>query len=114
MPTSSDLQAIRTSVARDPGRIRRVMEVLAFQKYFGGISGEKLKTAPRGYAKDDPQIELIRHKLFMVHHSLSDEQVLRPDFADHELEVFAAMKPFLDYIQPLVGPQIRPARIPPK
>jgi uncharacterized protein (TIGR02453 family) len=114
MPTSTDLHAIRSSIANDPGRIKRVMEAPAFQKYFGGISGEKLKTAPRGYAIDDPEIELIRHKQFMVHHSLSDEEVLSPDFADYAMAVFAAMKPFLDYLQPLVGPQIRPARIPPK
>ena len=114
MPTSSDLQAIRSNVASDPVKIRRVIEAPAFRKYFGGISGEKLKTAPRGYAIDDPEIELIRHKQFMVHHSLSDEQVLGPDFADHAMEVFAAMKPFIEYLQPLVGPQIRPARVPPK
>ncbi len=114
MPTSSDLQAIRSSIANDPAKIKRVMEAPAFQRYFGGISGEKLKTAPRGYAIDDPEIELIRHKQFMVHHSLSDKEVLSPDFADYAMAVFAAMKPFLDYLQPLVGPQIRPARIPPK
>jgi hypothetical protein len=50
----------------------------------------------------------------MVHHSLSDEQVLGTDFADHAMAVFAAMKPFLDYLQPLVGPQMRPTRVPPK
>jgi uncharacterized protein (TIGR02453 family) len=114
MPTSADLQAIRSAIASDPVNIRNLIEAPAFRKYFGGISGEKLKTAPRGYALDDPQIELIRHKQFMVHHSLSDEQVLSPDFTDHAMEVFAAMKPFLDYLQPIVGPQIRPARVPPK
>jgi hypothetical protein len=30
------------------------------------------------------------------------------------LKVFAAMKPFFDYLQPLVGPQMRPTRVPPK
>lgn len=114
MPTSADLHAVRTAISRDPGKFRRVIDAPDFRKYFSGISGEKLKTAPRGYDIDDPEIELIRHKQFMVHHSLSDEMVLSPDFADHALEVFAAMKPFLDYLQPLVGPQIRPARVPPK
>ena len=114
MPISADLQAIRSTIASDPGKIRMVIEAPAFRKYFGDISGEKLKTAPRGYAIDDPEIELIRHKQFMVHHLLNDEQVLSPDFADHAIAVFAAMKPFLDYLQPLVEPQIRPARVPPR
>ncbi|MEI6104091.1 MAG: DUF2461 domain-containing protein [Methanothrix sp.] len=114
MPTSADLQAIRAAIVEDPGPIKKVIEAPEFQKYFGEVSGEMLKTAPRGYAPDQPQIELLRHKQFLVVHQLSDERVLEPDFADHALQVFAAMKPFFDYLQPLVGTQMRPARISPK
>jgi uncharacterized protein (TIGR02453 family) len=114
MPTSADLQAIRSAIAEDPGPIMKVIEAPEFRKYFGGISGEMLKTVPRGYAPDHPQIDLLRHKQFMVVHPLSDERVMEPDFADYALQVFAAMKPFFDYLQPLVGQQMRPARISPK
>jgi len=114
MPTSADLQAIRAAIAEDPGPIKMMIEAPEFRKYFDGISGEKLKSAPRGYAPDHPQIELLRHKQFLVVHPLSDERVLEPDFADHALQVFAAMKPFFDYLQPLVGKQMRPAGKAPK
>lgn len=114
MPTSADLQAIRAAIADDPGPIKKVIEAPEFRKYFDGIFGEMLKSAPRGYAPDHPQIELLRHKQFEVLHPLSDEQVLKPDFADHALQVFSAMKPFFNYLQPLVGQQMRPARISPK
>jgi uncharacterized protein (TIGR02453 family) len=110
MPTSSDLQAIRSAIASDSGKIREVIEAPPFRKYFGSISGEKLKNAPRGYDIDHPEIELLRHKQFMALHPLSDEQVLSPDFADRALKVFGAMKPFIDYLQPLAGPQMRPKR----
>jgi uncharacterized protein (TIGR02453 family) len=114
MPTSADLQAIRSAIAADPDPIKKVIEATEFRKYFGGISGEMLKSAPRGYSPDHPQIELLRHKQFLVLHPLSDEQVLLPDFADHALQVFSAMKPFFDYLQPLVGQQMRPTRNAPK
>jgi uncharacterized protein (TIGR02453 family) len=114
MPTSADLQAIRTAISEDPGPILKVIEAPEFRKYFGEVSGEMLKTAPRGYAPDHPQIELLRHKQFLVVHPLNDERVLEPDFADHAPQIFAAMKPFFDYLQPLVGQQMRPARISPK
>jgi uncharacterized protein (TIGR02453 family) len=114
MPTSEDLQAIRTAIVEDPGPILKVIEAPEFHKYFGEVSGEMLKTAPRGYAPNHPQIDLLRHKQFLVVHQLSDERVLEPDFADYALQVFAAMKPFFDYLQPLVGTQMRPARISPK
>jgi uncharacterized protein (TIGR02453 family) len=114
MPTSADLQAIRASIAEDPGPIRRVIEAPEFLRYFGEISGESLKSAPRGYAPDHPQIDLLRHKQFTLVHQLSDEQVLAESFADHALQVFSAMKPFFGYLQPLVGQQMRPARVSPK
>jgi uncharacterized protein (TIGR02453 family) len=114
MPTSADLQAIRTAIADDPGPLKKVIEAPEFRKYFEGVFGEKLKTAPRGYAPDHPQIELLRHKQFLVLHPLSDERVLQPDFADYSLSVFSAMKPFLDYLQPLAGQQMRPSGKAPK
>ncbi|MFA6372017.1 MAG: DUF2461 domain-containing protein [Methanothrix sp.] len=114
MPTSADLQAIRAAIAADPGPIKKLIEAPEFRKYFDGISGERLMSALRGYASDHPQIELLRHKEFTVVHSLSDERVLAPDFADYTLQVFSAMKPFFDYLQPLAGQQMRPARISPK
>jgi uncharacterized protein (TIGR02453 family) len=111
MPTPADLQNIRSAIEKDSEPLKKVINAQSFQKYFGGIFGEKLKKAPRGYAPDHPEIELLRYKQFMVNHPLSDEQVLRPEFEDLTLEIFAAMKPFLDYLQPLAGPQIRPAKV---
>jgi hypothetical protein len=73
-----------------------------------------LKTAPLGYAPDHPQIELLRHKQFPAVHPLSDERVLAEDFADYALQVFSAMKPLFDYLQPFVGQQMRHARVSPK
>jgi hypothetical protein len=40
--------------------------------------------------------------------------VLAEDFADYALQVFSAMRPFFEYLQPLVGQQMRPARVSPK
>lgn len=114
MPTSADLQAIRAAIDDDPAPIKKVIEAPEFRKYFGEISGEVLKSAPRGYAPDHPQIDLLRLKQFLVVHHLSDERVLAEDLADYALQVFSAMKPFFDYLQPLVGQQMRPARVSPK
>jgi uncharacterized protein (TIGR02453 family) len=114
MPTSSDLQAIRASITENPTPLKEVIEAPEFRKYFGKISGERLKSAPRGVAADHPQIDLQRLKQFTVVHQLSDERVLAEDFADYALQVFSAMKPFFDYLQPLVGQQMRPARVSPK
>jgi uncharacterized protein (TIGR02453 family) len=114
MPTSADLQAIRAAIAENPTPLKRVIEAPEFGKYFGEVSGERLKSAPRGYAANHPQIDWLRLKQFTLVHQLRDEQVQAEDLADYALQVFSAMKPFFDYLQPLVGQQMRPARVLPK
>ena len=50
MPTPDQLAAIRRAIDRDPERLKAAISSKPFKKYFGTLSGEKLKTPPRGYA----------------------------------------------------------------
>ncbi len=62
MPTSAGLPIIRVAIADDPGHIKNMIDAPVFRKYFGEVSGERLKTAPRGYVLNHTKIELLRHK----------------------------------------------------
>jgi uncharacterized protein (DUF2461 family) len=87
-PASADLHRIRAAIEDDASPFKRIIGSSDFQKYFGAITGEKVMTAPRGYAKDHPEIELLKNKQFAAHHPITDLQVIAPDFADHVLKVF--------------------------
>ena len=63
---------------------------------FGGLSGEQLKTAPQGYAKDHPQIDLLRYKQFLADHKLTDDLVVADDLVPHVLDVCLTLRPFPD------------------
>ena len=76
----------------------------AFKRYFGAVGGEKLKTVPKGYDRDHPEIELLRLKEVVAVHHLSDEDVLAPGFAKHVVQACTAMKPLLDYLGSVVSP----------
>ena len=69
-----------------------------FKKYFGNLGGEQLKSNPRGYAKDHPDIDLLRYKSFVVSKYFSDAEVQAPGFADEILKYFKATRPFFDYM----------------
>jgi uncharacterized protein (TIGR02453 family) len=63
------------------------------------VVGEKLKNVPRGYDKDHPLAEYLKHKSWDVEYRITDEQFKNAD----ELlllatEKFRAMKPFNDYL----------------
>jgi uncharacterized protein (TIGR02453 family) len=97
-PTPDQLAALRRSIDRDPKPLQAAINDRAFKKYFGTLSGEKLKTPPRGYAADHPEIELLKHKQFITIHNLSDKEVLSPRVLSHTVEVMAALKPLLDWL----------------
>ncbi len=97
-PDKDDLKRIRDEFAVDADPIREIIASPTFQQYFGELRGDKLKTAPKGYDKEHPNIDLIRHKSFVVSRAFTDEQVLRPDFLEEIALTFEAMRPYFDYM----------------
>jgi len=104
MPTPDQLAAIRRAINRDPSKLKAAVSSNLFRKYFGSLSGEKLKTPPRGYPADHPEIELLKYKQFITGHNLSDKDVLSPHLVARTVEVFAALKPLLDFLNDAVLP----------
>lgn len=95
-PSKEDLQLLRDQISLDSQPLRDVLNNKAFKSYFGELLGEQLKTAPRGFEKDDPNIDLLRYKNFYVMHSFSDEEALSEDFVDKAAEGLLKILPFFD------------------
>ncbi len=104
MPTPEQLAAIRQAIDRHPAQLKAAISGRPFKKHFGALSGEKLKTPPRGYPGDHPEIELLKYKQFITDHALTDQDVLSPRLLPHTVEVFAALKPLLDFLNDAVLP----------
>jgi uncharacterized protein (TIGR02453 family) len=102
-PTRPQLDYLRQQVAENPRHLRAIIESPKFIKYFGGLGGETLKTAPQGYAKDHPQIDLLRYKQFLASHTLSDSAVVADDLVPHILDVSKTLRPFISYFNDLVA-----------
>jgi uncharacterized protein (TIGR02453 family) len=100
-PSSAELDKVRQRIADDAAPLKRIVSQPDFVRYFAELRGESLKTAPQGYPKDHPDIDLLRRKQFLAEHALSDAQVLAPDAGTHIAQVCAAMQPFLTYLQML-------------
>ena len=97
-PNKEDLQRIRLEIAQDASDIKAILNDPTYQQYFGGTfeSFEELKTAPRGFDKEHPELDLLRKKGFIAQRNFTDEEVLSPDFI-HEIDKsFQALRPFFD------------------
>src|ERR1051326_1422618 len=94
MPESEWLNAIRKEIHYNSRQLKIVLAGKDFKKYVGKVSGEKLSSVPRGYDKNHPDIELLKHKSFLAVHNMNEKQVISKDFLLHCAKVFKAMQPF--------------------
>jgi uncharacterized protein (TIGR02453 family) len=110
-PEASDLQRVREEIASDVAPLRKILNSASFKKHFGKLEGQQLKTAPKGYPKDHPDIDLLRYKSFVVSHYFTDEEVLSPGFAEEVLKYFKATRPFFDYMSEVLTTDINGASL---
>ena len=98
-PNKDDLFRIRKEFEFGDEEIRQILKEKKFNKYFGGeLVGEELKTAPKGFQKEHPAIDLIRKKGFIAVRNFSDQEVLDDNFTDEVKNSFQALRPFFDYM----------------
>jgi len=98
-PAPADLLRIRKEFEIDSQPIRKILKGTRFNKAFGGFNQEyRVKTSPKGFDRDHPDIDLIRLKSFFVTHSFSDSEVLAADFGEVLLGYFELLRPFFDYM----------------
>jgi uncharacterized protein (TIGR02453 family) len=104
MPTPDQLAAIRQAIDRDPSGLKAAINSKLFKKHFSSLTGELLKTPPRGYRADHPDIKLLKYKQFITGYNLSDKDVLSPRLMARTVEVFTVLKPLLDWLNDAVLP----------
>jgi uncharacterized protein (TIGR02453 family) len=97
-PEASDLKRIREEIALDASPLREIINSTSFKKHFGELQGQQLKTAPRDFPKDHPDIDLLRYKSFTVSKYFTDKEVQSPGFSKEVLKYFQATRPFFDYM----------------
>ncbi len=97
-PNSPDLKRIREEIAADDQPLRKILGDKDFVKTFGTLHGDQVKSAPKGYKKDHPAIDLLRYKQFLLSHTFTDQEITSKDLAKKMAEVFHTMRPFFDYM----------------
>ncbi|MCC7301903.1 MAG: DUF2461 domain-containing protein [Bacteroidia bacterium] len=97
-PEPADLQRIRQDIDLNFAEWRKVLKNKTILNTFGKMKGETVKSAPRGYAKDHPAIELLRYKQFYFQHDFTDKEVLSPGFVKKMSETYKRVRPFFDHM----------------
>ncbi|KZT63515.1 hypothetical protein DAEQUDRAFT_815601 [Daedalea quercina L-15889] len=119
-PGKNELATIRSNILRSPRRLREIISAPDFVRYFGeptpDAKGERssifgredeLKNAPKGVAKDHPDIDLLKCRSFAVIHHFLDSEVLAPDFKQSLCKVVKIVKPFVHCLNDMMTIQDR-------
>jgi len=97
-PESSDLKLIRSHIAADDKPLRKILKSKKFQSTFGELMGDQVKSAPKGYSKDHPAIDLLRYKSMYVFHTFTDKEVLSGNFIKEVTKIYKDIQPFFSYM----------------
>lgn len=105
-PSAADLKLIRADIAFDGAPLREIINSESFTANFGSLQGEQLKTAPKGYSTDHPEIDLLRYKQYLLIRRFNDNELLSANFAALADETFRKMRPFLDYMSTVLSEDV--------
>jgi len=101
-PDSSDIKHIRKQIAADPKPLRKIIGSASFKKLFGSLQGDEVKTAPQGFSKEHPDIDLIRKKQFLVYRGFTNAEVHSDNFLKEVVKTFKGMGPFFGYMSDIL------------
>ena len=101
-PPAEVLRKIRSYVFDNPEELLEIIQAEPFSKLFGTISGESLKTAPKGFPKDFNHIDLLKYKSYTVYAPMDQADIMK-DFPENVLMYFRQMAAFNDFLNRAVG-----------
>jgi uncharacterized protein (TIGR02453 family) len=97
-PNPDDLKRIRMDIERNSDNWRNLIKSKNIKKNFGELIGGKVATVPRGFSKDHPAIDLLRHKQFLFRHNFKDKEVTTENFLKEVNRIFKSIRPYFDYM----------------
>ena len=97
-PEKEDLFRIRKELEVDAEEYRQIIENKTLKKYWGSLSGDEVKTVPKGFSIYHPDIDLIKKKQHIFIKNFTDREVLSINFLVIIDRHFQSIRPFFDYM----------------
>ena len=98
MPSTSDLQAIRNTIASTHPRLHRLVSARTFKATAGELTGERLSRVPVGYPRDHPAAYYLQFKQFVGGREYEAAFAASPHFHAELLRVFKAVTPLVRFL----------------
>lgn len=97
-PEPEILNRIRQEIDYNPESIHAILDNPRFRKVFDKLQGDKLKRPPKGYDADHPDVDLLKHKDFIVFKKIEDKTVGGNRFLKVATDHYKLIKPLNDFL----------------
>jgi uncharacterized protein (TIGR02453 family) len=97
-PEPADLVAVREHIAGNVRRLRAIVDSPAFRRHIGALGGDRLQRVPRGYPKDHPAAEFLKHRQFLASREFPAEFACSPRFYSGLLQTFRLIAPLAAFL----------------
>ena len=97
-PTGKPLFKIRERIVLDAKGWTKVIVSRKLKAMYGGVGGESLKRAPRGFDESLPHITDIKRKSYLLMREVDPALALEPTFIDEVDHAFQAAMPMMHFI----------------
>ena len=100
MPEPDQLKKIRKEIYYNVAEFKAILHDKKLRKYCDGLQEvEKVKTAPKDFPKDFPDMELLKHKHYILNYPIRDEMAESDHFHDLVIMAFKHMQPFNAFLK---------------
>jgi uncharacterized protein (TIGR02453 family) len=103
-PETAQLAAVREHIAENYDHLRSIVESPGFRKAVGKLEGDKLQRVPRGFDKDHPAGEYLRHRQFLAGRQFPAEFSCSPRFYPGVLGVLRQIAPLIRFLNEPLRP----------
>ncbi len=104
MPDAPNLAKVRQEIDYNFKTFNKVLQNKKFKSVFKSLDDfDKLKTAPKGYPKDHPHLELLKHKSYIVSHHFTDKEVADKNFLKKVVDACKTVKPLNDFLSEAIA-----------
>lgn len=97
-PEPADLKRIRKEFELDADEMREIMNDKAFKSVWGELVGDEVKTAPKGFDKEHPNIDLIKKKQYIFTRKFTDKEITSNSIIDIVDDSFKTIRPYFNYM----------------
>ncbi|MCB0689833.1 MAG: DUF2461 domain-containing protein, partial [Saprospiraceae bacterium] len=97
-PNAEDLRRLRKDIVLNYSEWKSMLAEKDLSEIFGSMQGHQLETAPRGFVRDHPAIDLLRYKQFYFEKRFTADEVMNESFLADVNMAFKALRPYFDFM----------------